>query len=115
MDGKIIDSQTLAWTPHPNPKHVGVTMKTLVNAQTNNLATFHRVRIAVGGEIVPHVHETSAETFMLTQGRALGTMGATTQEFSAGTLGYAPAGILHGLKNIGDEQVELVAVFTPPT
>lgn len=115
MDGKTVDSNALEWRPHPNPKNLNVSMKTMVDAQTNPLATVHRVRIAVGGEIVPHIHEKSAESFFITAGRARCTMGETTTEFHAGSLGYAPMGIRHGLKNIGDEDVELVAIFTPPT
>ncbi len=114
MDGKTIDSAKVEWSIHPNPKHVGVLMQTLVDSQTNPLATVHRVRIASGGEIVPHVHDKSAETFLITSGRALCTMGDVTTEFRAGNLGYAPAGTRHGLKNLGDEEVHLVAVFTPP-
>ncbi len=114
MDGKTVDSEKLEWGPHPNPKHVGVLMQTLIDAQTNPLATVHRVRIAPGGEIVPHIHEKSTETFLVTSGRALCTMGDATTEFRAGNLGYAPAGTRHGLKNLGDEEVQLVAVFTPP-
>ena len=114
MEGKTIDSAKVEWLPHPNPKHVGVFMQTLVDSQTNPLATVHRVRIAPGGEIVPHIHDTSAETFLITAGRALCTMGDSTTEFHAGNLGYAPAGIRHGLKNLGDEDVYLTTVFTPP-
>lgn len=114
MSGKTVDSEKLEWGPHPNPKHVGVLMKTLVDAQTNPLATVHRVRVVPGGEIVLHVHDKSAETFLITAGRALCTLGDATQEFGAGNLGYAPAGVRHGLKNLGDQDVELVAIFTPP-
>ncbi len=115
MNGKIIPSETLTWTPHPNPNHVGVTMQTPVDAQTNPLATVHRVRITPGGAIVPHIHEHSAETFVIVAGHALCTMGDATSEFQPGSTGYAPAGIRHGLKNIGEDTVELVTVFTPPT
>jgi mannose-6-phosphate isomerase-like protein (cupin superfamily) len=89
-------------------------MQTLVDPQMNPLATVHRVRIVPGGEIVPHIHDKSAETFLITSGRALCTMGDSTMELRAGNLGYAPAGNRHGLKNIGDEDVHLVTVFTPP-
>ena len=114
MDGKTIDSEKIEWGAHPNPKHAGVFMKTLVDAQTNPLATVHRVRIAPGGEIVPHIHDKSAETFLITAGQALCALGDATTEFRAGNLGYAPAGTRHGLKNMGSEDVDLVAIFTPP-
>ncbi len=112
MAGKTIDSGTVAWTPHRN--YQGVFIRPLVDAQANPLATFSHVRIAPGSEITPHVHASSAETFFITAGRALCTLGDSTTEFQAGSLGFAPAGTKHGLKNIGDEDVYLVTVFTPP-
>ncbi len=110
--GKIVDSEDIQWMPHRN--YPGVFIRQLIDAQTNPLATFNLVRIAPDGEISPHVHAQSAETFLVTAGRAMCTLGDTTVEFQAGNLGYAPAGTRHGLRNIGADDVFLVTVFTPP-
>lgn len=113
MSGKTVDSNGMQWNPHRN--YPGVFIRQVVDAQTNPLATFNVVRIAPGSEITPHVHDHSAETFLVTAGQALCTMGDTTTKFHAGHLGYAPAGTRHGLKNIGTDDLFIVAVFTPPT
>ncbi len=112
MSGKAIDAGTVEWRPHR--AYAGVFIQPLIDAQTNPLATFNLVRIAPNSEITPHVHDQSAETFLVTAGHALCTLGDGTLEFHAGNLGYAPAGTRHGLKNIGADDVMLVAVFTPP-
>ncbi len=112
MNGKTVDTAAVQWMPHRN--YPGVFIRQLVDAQTNPLATFNVVRIAPESEISPHIHDNSAETFLITAGRALCTLGDATTELHAGNLGYAPAGTRHGLRNIGTEDVMLVTVFTPP-
>lgn len=114
MSGKISSSQDIAWGPHPNPAHKQVFLKPLVDQATNPLATLNLVKIERGGEIVPHIHETSAETIYLVSGHALGLFEDGTTECAAGSFVYVPMGTRHGFKNIGDEDVYLVTTFTPP-
>ncbi len=114
MSGKSVNSEDIAWGPHPNPAHKQVFLKSLVDSTTNPLATFNLIKVERGGEIVPHVHEASAETIYFTGGRGLGLLGQDTKEYQVGELVYVPLGTRHGFKNIGDEDMYLVTVFTPP-
>jgi mannose-6-phosphate isomerase-like protein (cupin superfamily) len=99
---------------YQHPTHERFFMRDVVTTATNPALSVHRGRIEVGGEIRPHVHDGQTETFYILSGQASCTMGEETVPFSAGSCGVAPSGVLHGLKNVGDEPVELLALFTPP-
>ena len=97
---------------HPN--HDRFFLRDVVTALENPDLSVHRGRIEVGGEIFPHPHDTQAETFYILSGEAICTLGEASFPVSTGYCCIAQPGTTHGLKNSGDQPVELHALFTPP-
>lgn len=110
--GKTIHSPKAEEILHP--KHNRYFLKDLVVRADSGLLSVHRGRIEPDGEIFVHTHEVEAETFYIISGDVECTMGEEKIPFSAGSCGFAPPGVPHGLRNIGTVPVELVAIFTPP-
>ncbi len=112
MQGKIII--TAEQEEYPHPKHERFFLRDVVVAADNPELSVHRGRIEPGGEILPHTHDGQTETFYILSGQALCTMGGKKTSVTGGQCCVAPSGVVHGLKNDGQEPVELLALFTPP-
>ena len=112
MNGKIVT--TADQEEYAHPKHERFFLRDVVTAASNPDLSVHRGRIEPGGEIFPHTHDGQTETFYILSGSALCTMAESRSEVQGGQCCIAPPGVLHGLKNEGDEPVELMALFTPP-
>lgn len=112
MKGTVI--RTAEQEEYPHPQHDRFFLRDVVTAEINPALSMHRGRIEAGGEILPHAHEGQTETFYILGGEALCTMNGEQHTFGAGCCVVAPPGVQHSLKNIGDEPVDLLAIFTPP-
>ena len=112
IGGKTIDSSAVEEILHP--KHSRYLLKDLVVKAESGLLSVHRGTIEAGGEIFVHTHEVEAETFYIISGEVECTMGDEKIAFGAGSCGFAPPGIAHGLRSTGTTPVELLAIFTPP-
>jgi len=111
MSGKIVT--TAEQEEYPHPKHNRFFLRDVVTAESNPDLSVHRGRIEPGGEIFPHTHDGQTETFYILSGSAVCTMGSKKSSVNGGQCCIAPAGVVHGLKNEGNEPVELMALFTP--
>ncbi|MFQ5691430.1 MAG: cupin domain-containing protein [Nitrospinota bacterium] len=112
MEGTLVrfeDQEELA-----PPLHKNFVTRTLITGAVNPALSLHVSEIRPGGEIVLHHHEDRTETFYITGGVALATLGTRTVEIGPGCCGHAPIGVPHGMKNLGDEPVTMVSIFTPP-
>ncbi len=112
MEPLILQSDAIPWQPHSRFK--GVWTKVIVSSRENPAMSLHLVKIDPDSAITPHAHPDSTETFMAISGRGICTIGGTKIAFGPGDCAIAPAGAEHGLKNLGDEPLILVAIFTPP-
>ncbi|GEM_PF-6938084 len=94
-----------------HPTSPGVLMTTAVRnpEDSPNLKTAY-VRVVPGGEILPHIHNT-VEIACMTEGCGEILINGEYVPFKAGDGFYAPAGIVHGLKNTGDKDVVIFANF----
>ncbi|MEM4724501.1 MAG: TIGR04076 family protein [Candidatus Hadarchaeum sp.] len=111
-DLHIVDTASLAWAPHRTC--AGVYTQSLVDQKISQDLEVKLVRIAPGAEISPHVHEHSAETFYVLSGEGAFYVGDRLVPCRAGSCAHAKPGVVHGLKNTGQEDLQLLAVFTPP-
>ena len=75
--------------------------------------SLHRGRIEPGGEITPH-RQQHTETIYILSGDVACSLGNEVYELGSGTCLVIESNALRGLKNIGDQPVELLVVFTPP-
>ena len=110
--GKTVDAPSVSEILHP--KHDRYYLKDLLVRAESGLLSVHRGRIESDGEIYVHTHEVESETFYIISGQVECTLGEEKVPFSAGSCGFAPPGVPHGLKNTGKIPVELLAIFTPP-
>ena len=109
---QMIDATALPWAPHR--VFPGVYAQTIVDAQTGVDIEVKSIRVAPEGEIGLHTHENSAETFYILSGEGLICTEDQAQPCHAGVCVHAKAGVVHGIKNTGEGELQLLAVFTPP-
>jgi len=68
--------------------------------------------ISAGNTTGLHTHE-STETMYVLSGRGVGTISGKTGEVKVDTVLVAPKGVLHEVRNTGDETLKLVCVYLP--
>ncbi len=61
MPDYLFDSTAGEWRPHPHFE--GAFVKPLITSEMNSGLTLSRVKLLPGGELPPHIHEASTETF----------------------------------------------------
>lgn len=110
MQGILRNQNDVEYVKHP--KHIEVYKKDLTNNDETGRLSAHYLKVMPGGEIVPHTHDV-VEVFYLITGSGSALIDGERQEAKAGSIIVAPPGIEHGLKNTGDEVIELYAVFSP--
>jgi mannose-6-phosphate isomerase-like protein (cupin superfamily) len=92
----------------------GVQIKSLENRDTFAEASVTLVGVAPGGVIEFHVHPREHETIFVLTGRALLLLPNEEVLLEATDGGTIPPGTRHGLKNVGEEPVQLLAIHIPP-
>ncbi len=100
------------WKPHP--RFARVSLKSLVTGEMNPGLTINLVRIAPGGEITPHTHSDSTETFVIIKGRGISWIGSEQVALEPGVCAFAPPQVTHSVCNTGDGDIEAISIFNPP-
>ncbi len=100
------------WKPHP--RFAGVFVKPLVTCEANPGLAVNLVRLAPGGEITPHVHPDSTETFYILKGSGVSWVDGDPIELAPGVCAYAPPAITHSVCNTGEVDLEALSMFNPP-
>ena len=113
MPAHSFDTSELDWTSHE--RFPAIRIKALETRDTHPNASVMLVRLGVGGEIQPHMHEIETETAYVLAGRGELTVETETIVFAPGTGATIPPKHVHGLRNTGDTELELIAIHTPPT
>ena len=100
------------WKPHP--RFARVSLKSLVTGEMNPGLSVNLVRVAPGGEITPHVHSDSTETFYILKGRGISWIGSEEFALEPGVCGFAPPQVMHSVCNTGEGELEAISIFNPP-
>jgi len=108
----LFRSDDVEWQPHPTLP--GLRLKSLQNRSVSSLASVSLVEVAVGGEIVPHIHEESHETAYILDGSAVLTIPSGEQNLKSGDGVTIPPRTLHALRNTSDTPCRILAVHMPP-
>lgn len=95
-----------------HPQHIEVYKKNVTTSAENDRLSAVSLFIKPGGEIVPHTHDV-LEVFYIIEGKGLALVNGIRQEANGGTVIIAPPGSEHGLKNVGEQDLTLYAVFSP--
>jgi quercetin dioxygenase-like cupin family protein len=67
-----------------------------------------------GQSQAPHSHAGADKFYYVLSGRARATVGDESQEVEAGMLIWAPADVAHGISDVVEQTVMLVAIAPPP-
>lgn len=98
-------------------KALGGTLKVLFTPETANtqFSRFSMGYFSPGEQLAPHIHPESEEIYYVIQGRGTVYLGEELQEIPVEPhVGlYVPPGMVHGVKNTGDERL-LIAFFVAP-
>ena len=108
----MADASEIEWAEHPRIKNVF--MKTLLTSEDNPLANINLVRVPPGGEVTRHIHPKEVESIYVLSGQSTLILGDTEVPFNPGQVVAIPIGLEHGLRNDGQEAVEIITFFTPP-
>ncbi len=111
-ESPVVSAANVPWSQHPRFADIG--MRVLLTTADNPFANVNAVRVPVGQEVGRHLHPTQIETVYVLAGRCVLTLGETEHPMSAGSIVAIPIGVEHSLRNAADEDVELLAFFTPP-
>jgi len=112
MDLKVFDSQSSPWSPHRT--YPGVYARSVVGSGVSKDLEVREVRVTPGAEISLHAHEGSAETFYVLSGTGTVYTGSGSVSCAPGWCFHAHAGTVHSVKNTGEQDLHLLAIFTPP-
>lgn len=95
-----------------NPLKPGEKAQTIKIAE-DNTATVLVLRLLEGVEVKSHFHKTHDEIVVFIKGRGQTTIGDKTMDMKPGTIHFNPMGKVHATKNIGNEPLVVISIFTP--
>lgn len=112
---QVIRSSALKYIPasHEKPDEPGVWKKILLGKEdviNGEVQMINWALLPVGNAFERHYHEDMQEVFIIVRGMAKITVGQKTETLSAGDAVVIPAGSIHTMKNIGQNDVEYVVV-----
>jgi quercetin dioxygenase-like cupin family protein len=67
-----------------------------------------------GQEHHAHIHAGQDKMYVVIEGQGEASVGDDIRPVSPGDMVFAPAGIIHGMKNTGDANLTVLVVFSPP-
>jgi len=106
METKLIEKPK--FIKHPEYENVEI-----ASVVDDNLSSDYRcaiVKVLPGGEILPHIHE-NLEVAHIMEGKGLLLLNGDYKKIKQGETMYAPADVVHGIKNESDEKMILFATF----
>jgi len=67
-----------------------------------------------GQEHAPHVHEGQDKLYVVLEGEAVVRVDDQAEVLTAGDAAFAPAGVVHSIRNTGTERLVVMAILSPP-
>ena len=67
-----------------------------------------------GQEHAPHTHEGQDKLYVVLEGSGEVQIGEQKQLLNAGDLAFAPSGVVHSIRNSGEERLVVMAILGPP-
>lgn len=81
------------------------------NTKNAKLRTFALAQLKPGEEVELHKHEGECEYYYIISGTGIYDDNGNIMEIQQGTVTYTPSGSSHGIKNIGNEVLEFIALI----
>jgi quercetin dioxygenase-like cupin family protein len=105
------DIAEIPWSPHS--RWEGVFLKDLVTGkETDGKLSYHLVRINPDCEVGDHDHKTQWEWNLIISGNGIFVIGDKEVTIEPGQSFVAPPGV-HHIVSAGDEELLVLAIFTP--
>jgi quercetin dioxygenase-like cupin family protein len=67
-----------------------------------------------GQQHEPHAHAGQDKLYLILEGAAIVTVGEETATLASGDVAFAPAGVVHAVRNPGPARLVVMAVLAPP-
>lgn len=67
-----------------------------------------------GQEHAPHAHKGQDKLYVILEGSGMVQIGGQTELLSAGDVAFAPAGVMHSIRNPGPLRLVVMAILAPP-
>ena len=80
-------------------------------ARNPKLKMFSLASLKPGEEVEYHIHEGESESYYIISGRGIYNDNGIETEVHPGTVTYTPSGSSHGIKNVGKEMLEFIALI----
>lgn len=97
-----------------HPKFDGVKIAKLISSNESSAVSVSQLEIAPGVEVPVHTHEMQLDSIYVLSGQGEAYFNGTWQKISAGDYILAPAQAEHGVRNTGDEPMQLFVHHSPP-
>lgn len=108
----IIESKTIKSMNRAGGKgEVQITYLLPQNQPTENCQMFASVVIPPGASLGYHPHKGNSETYHILNGKGLYTDNGKTYEVGVGDTTFCSDGESHGIENIGDEDLNFIALI----
>lgn len=100
-------------TEQNNSGEIKLYLYDLSNFRDKNpkLRTFSHAVLNVGEEVEFHIHNGESESYYVLSGKGLYNDNGELVEVTKGTVTFTPSGSGHGIKNIGNEDLEFIALI----
>ena len=108
----VFRSGSIEWQPHPRLQ--GLRIKSLENSQTYSEASVTLVQVDPGVVIELHSHEQGHETAFVLSGQGVLSLPEGELVLEKGDGVTVPPKTIHGLRNTGQEPMQILAVHIPP-
>lgn len=82
--------------------------------QTGTYSQVVAMSLLVGEDIGEEVHESTDQMFLIAAGAGEALVGDERHRVGEGDFVFVPAGTLHDITNVGDEDLKLLTVYAPP-
>ena len=79
--------------------------------RNSKLRTFAHAVLKSGEEVEFHIHQGESESYYVLSGKGLYNDNGEMVEVTKGTVTFTPSGSGHGIKNIGNEDLEFIALI----
>ena len=67
-----------------------------------------------GQQHAAHAHQGQDKLYFVLEGTGIVNVGEETSELSAGDAAFAPAGVMHSVRNPGPDRLVVMALLAPP-
>lgn len=85
----------------------------ILSSQTEGAAAVFEERVPPGAGTPLHIHHTSEELILVRSGTFRFRMDGRNEDVGANGWVFVPRGLVHGWRNVGSEDGDLVFVFAP--